>query len=75
LLKQQGFAGLKDGLFLCYGLTDRSGTPSTPNLKMAMRRPAELAGFVGTRLEIPLKLVPVVEKAPYGSLDYSNRAK
>jgi type VI secretion system protein ImpA len=27
-------------------------------------------GFVGTKLEIPLKLVPVVEKAAYSLLDY-----
>jgi type VI secretion system protein ImpA len=27
-------------------------------------------GFVGTKLEIPIKIVPVVEKAPYSLLDY-----
>ncbi|MFZ0417428.1 MAG: type VI secretion system protein TssA [Candidatus Sulfotelmatobacter sp.] len=71
LLKQQGFAGLKDGLFLCYGLTDKFWDTVYPELEDgdAQARGAPL-GFVGTRLEIPLKLVPVVEKAPYGSLDY-----
>ena len=71
LLKQQGFGGLKDGLALCYGLTDKFWDTVYPELEDgdAQARGAPL-GFVGTRLEIPLKLVPVVEKAPYGSLDY-----
>jgi type VI secretion system protein ImpA len=71
LLKQQGFGGLKDGLSLCYGLTDKFWDTVYPELEDgdAQARGAPL-GFVGTRLEIPLKLVPVVEKAAYGSLDY-----
>src|ERR1039457_7009285 len=50
----------------------RHGAPGIswiPQLEIRARRGAPL-GFVGTRLEIPLKLVPVVEKATYGSLDY-----
>jgi type VI secretion system protein ImpA len=71
LLKQQGFAGLKDGLALCYGLTEKFWDTVYPELEEgdAQARGAPL-GFVGTRLEIPIKLVPVVEKAAYGSLDY-----
>ncbi|MFZ0319230.1 MAG: type VI secretion system protein TssA [Candidatus Sulfotelmatobacter sp.] len=71
LLKQQGFAGLKDGLSLCLGLTDKFWDTVFPELEDgdAQARGAPL-GFVGTKLEIPLKLVPVVEKAAYGSLDY-----
>ena len=38
LLKQQGFAGLKDGLFLCHGLLENFGMRSTPNSKMATHR-------------------------------------
>ena len=71
LLKQQGFAGLKDGLLLCFGLTEKFWDTVYPELEDgdAQARGAPL-GFVGTRLEIPLKLVPVVEKATYGSFDY-----
>src|SRR5580658_5546373 len=70
LLKQQGFAGLKDGLSLCLGLTDKFWDTVYPELEDgdAQARGAPL-GFVGTKLDIPVKLVPVVEKAPYGLLD------
>jgi len=71
LLKQQGFAGLKDGLALCFGLTEKFWDTIYPELEDgdAQARGAPL-GFVGTRLEIPLKLVPVVEKANYSFIDY-----
>jgi type VI secretion system protein ImpA len=71
LLKQKGFGGLKDGLGLCYGLVDKFWDSVFPELEDgdAQSRGAPL-GFVGTKLEIPLKLVPVVEKASYGLLDY-----
>jgi type VI secretion system protein ImpA len=70
LLKQKGFAGLRDGLALCLGLVDKFWETVYPELEDgdAQSRSAPL-GFVGTRLEIPVKLVPVVEKAPYGLLD------
>jgi type VI secretion system protein ImpA len=71
LLKQQGFAGLKDGLALCYGLLDKFWDSLYPEIEDgdALLRSAPL-GFVGTRLDLPLKLVPVVEKANYSILDY-----
>ncbi len=71
LLKQKGFGGLKDGLALCYGFVDKFWDTVYPELEDgdAQSRGAPL-GFVGTKLEIPLKLVPVVEKASYGLLDY-----
>jgi type VI secretion system protein ImpA len=71
LLKQKGFAGLKDGLVLCYGFVDKFWETVYPELEDgdAQSRGAPL-GFVGTKLEIPLKLVPVVEKASYSLLDY-----
>ena len=71
LLKRKGFAGLKDGLGLCYGFVDKFWDTVYPELEEgdAQSRGAPL-GFVGTKLEIPLKLVPVVEKAAYSLLDY-----
>ncbi|MFZ0860259.1 MAG: type VI secretion system protein TssA [Candidatus Sulfotelmatobacter sp.] len=71
LLKQKGFGGLKDGLALCYGFVDKFWDTVFPELEDgdAQARGAPL-GFVGTKLEIPLKLVPVVEKASYSLLDY-----
>jgi len=71
LLKQKGFDGLKDGLGLCYGFVDKFWETVFPELEDgdAQSRGAPL-GFVGTKLEIPLKLVPVVDKASYSLLDY-----
>jgi type VI secretion system protein ImpA len=70
-LKQKGFAGLKDGLGLCFGLVDKFWDTVYPELEDgdAQSRGAPL-GFVGTKLEIPLKLVPLVEKTGYSLLDY-----
>src|SRR5258707_13535439 len=71
LIKQRGFGGLRDGLALSYGLVEKFWDTVYPELEDgdAQSRGAPL-GFVGTKLEIPLKLVPVVEKARYGRLDY-----
>jgi type VI secretion system protein ImpA len=71
LLKHKGFGGLKDGLALCRGLVDKFWDSVYPELEDgdAQSRGAPL-GFVGTKLEIPIKIVPVVEKAPYSLLDY-----
>ena len=71
LLKQKGFGGLRDGLALCFGLVDKFWDTVYPELEDgdAQSRGAPL-GFVGTKLEIPLKLVPVVDKASYSLLDY-----
>lgn len=71
LLKQKGFGGLKDGLALCHGLVDKFWDTLYPELEDgdAQSRGAPL-GFIGTKLEIPLKLIPVVEKQTYSLLDY-----
>ena len=71
LLKRKSFAGLKDGLALCYGFVDKFWDTVYPELEDgdAQSRGAPL-GFVGTKLEIPLKLVPVVEKVAYNLFDY-----
>lgn len=70
-LKQKGFGGLKDGLALCYGLVDKFWDTVYPELEEgdSQSRGAPL-GFLGTKLEIPVKLVPVVEKFSYSLLDY-----
>lgn len=70
-VKQKGFVGMKDGLALSFGLVDKFWDTVYPELEDgdAQSRAAPL-GFVGTKLEIPLKLVPVVEKARYGLFDY-----
>jgi type VI secretion system protein ImpA len=70
-LKQKGFAGLKDGLALCLGLVDKFWDTLYPELEDgdSQTRGAPL-GFIGVKLDIPLKFVPVVEKATYGQLDY-----
>jgi type VI secretion system protein ImpA len=70
-LKQKGFGGLKDGLGLCCGLVENFWETVYPELEDgdALSRGAPL-GFVGTKLEIPLKLVPIVLKAGYSLLDY-----
>ena len=70
-LKQRGFSGLKDGLALCCGLVDKFWDTLHPEIEDgdAESRGAPL-GFVGVKLDIPVKLVPVVEKSKYGLLDY-----
>lgn len=70
-LKQRGFGGLKDGLALCCGLVDKFWETLYPEIEDgdAESRGAPL-GFLGMKLDIPLKLVPVVEKAKYTLLDY-----
>jgi type VI secretion system protein ImpA len=70
-LKQRGFGGLKDGLALCCGLVDKFWDTLYPEIEDgdAESRGAPL-GFLGVKLDIPIKLVPVVEKAKYGLLDH-----
>ena len=70
-LKQRGFGGLREGLALCCGLVDKFWDTLYPEIEDgdAESRGAPL-GFVGVKLDIPLKLVPVAEKAKYGVLDY-----
>jgi len=71
LLKQKGYGGLKDGLAVCCGLIDKFWDTVYPEMEDgdAESRGAPL-GFVGTKLDIPLKLVLVVEKVKYSLLDY-----
>ena len=70
-LKQRGFAGLKDGLGVCVGLVDKFWDTLYPEIEDGdvESRGAPL-GFIGTKLDIPLRLAPVVGKARYGLLDY-----
>jgi type VI secretion system protein ImpA len=70
-LKQKGFGGLKDGLAVCHGLVEKFWETVYPEIEDGdvQARGAPL-GFLGTKLEIPLKLIPVVEKAKYGFLDH-----
>ena len=69
-LKKSSFGGLRDGLALCLGLLQKFWDTLYPELEDgdAESRSAPL-GFVGTKLEIPLKLSPVVEKR-YNLVDY-----
>src|ERR1700730_2367872 len=71
LVKQKGFAGLREGLALNGGLIDKFWDTVHPELEDGdpQDRGAPL-GFIGTKLEIPLKLAPVVEKVRYSLLDY-----
>src|SRR5215469_6494647 len=71
LLKQRGFGGLKEGLALCAGLVEKFWDTVYPEIEDGdvESRGAPL-GFVGVKLDVPLKLVPVVEKAKYTVLDY-----
>jgi len=71
LLKQKGFGGLRDGLAVCHGLLEKFWDTVYPEIEDGdvQARGAPL-GFIGTKLEIPLKLIPVVEKAKYGFLDH-----
>lgn len=70
-LKQRGFGGLKDGLALCLGLVNKFWDSLYPEIEDGdcESRTAPL-GFIGTKLDIPLKLTPVVEKQKYNLLDY-----
>jgi type VI secretion system protein ImpA len=69
-LKQRGFGGLRDGLALCHGLVEKFWDTVYPELEDgdAQSRGAPL-GFVGTKLEIPLKLFRW-SRRPVRRLDY-----
>jgi len=71
LLKQKGFGGLREGLGVCLGLIDKFWDTLYPEIEDgdAESRGAPL-GFVGTKLEVPLKLAPVVEKLKFSYLDH-----
>jgi len=71
LLKQRSFAGLKDGLLVCSGLVEKFWDTIYPEPEDGDPQPRSAPlGFVGTKLDIPLKLAPIVEKERYGTLDF-----
>jgi len=71
LLKQRSFAGLKDGLLVCSGLVEKFWDTVYPEPEDGDPQPRSAPlGFIGTKLEIPLKLAPIVEKMRYGTLDF-----
>src|SRR5271170_7457674 len=54
LLKQRGFAGLKDGLLVCSGLLEKFWDTLYPEPEDGDPQPRSAPmGFVGTKLEIP----------------------
>jgi type VI secretion system protein ImpA len=70
-LKQRGFGGLRDGLGLCLGLVEKFWDSLYPEIEDGdVESRAAPLGFVGTKLDIPLKLSPVVEKVKHSLLDY-----
>jgi type VI secretion system protein ImpA len=75
-LKQSGFGGLREGLALCHGLVEKFWDTLYPAIEDgdAEMRAAPLE-FIGTRLEIPLKSVRLVEKEPYGFADVQESRK
>lgn len=75
-LKQRGFSGLRDGLALCLGLVGKFWDTLYPEIEDgdAESRGAPL-GFVGTKLDVPLKLAPIVEKQKCNLLDYEQSRK
>ena len=71
LLKQNGFSGLRQGLAVFLGLLDTFWETVHPRLDEGdpQNRLAPI-GFIETKLDIPLKLAPVVETARFSFLDY-----
>jgi type VI secretion system protein ImpA len=72
LTRDRGFSGLKQGLATYQGLLVNFWDTVHPELEDGRDPQNRLAslGFLETKLEIPLKLVPVVEQASYSYLDY-----
>ena len=75
-VKQNGFGGLRDGLTLCHGLVEKFWDTLYPAIEDgdAEMRAAPLE-FLGTRLEIPVKSVRLVQKEPYGFTDVQESRK
>jgi type VI secretion system protein ImpA len=75
-LKQNGFSGLKDGVALCHGLVEKFWDTLYPAVADgdAELRAAPLE-FLGTRLDIALKSVRLVEKERYGFTDVQESRK
>jgi type VI secretion system protein ImpA len=75
-LKQNGFGGLRDGLAICQGLVERFWDTLYPALEDG---DVELRGapleFLGTRLDIALRSVRLVEKERYGFTDVQESRK
>lgn len=75
-IKTVGFSGLTDGLTLCHGLVDKFWDTLYPEIEDgdSELRAAPLE-FLATRLELPLKGVPLFQKAPYGLTDVHESRK
>lgn len=70
LLKEQGFAGLRDGLALCAGLMEKFWDTVYPEIQDGdLERRAAPVDFVGTALIIPLNSTPIVEGDKCGLAD------
>ncbi|MGO8819165.1 MAG: type VI secretion system protein TssA [Terriglobia bacterium] len=75
-VKQNGFGGLKDGLTLCHDMVEKFWDTLYPAIEdgdVEMR--AAPLEFLGTRLELPLKGVRLVQKQPYGFTDVKESRK
>ena len=75
-LKQNGFSGLREGLALCHGLVEKFWDTLYPVIEDgdAELRAAPLE-FLGTRLDIALKSVRLVEKERYSFTDVQESRK
>jgi type VI secretion system protein ImpA len=75
-LKKRGFGGLKDGLVLSRELVEKFWDTLYPAMEDgdAELRAAPLE-FVGTKLDLALKSVSLVEKEPYSITDYQQSRK
>jgi len=75
-LKQGGFSGLREGLALCHGLVEKFWDTLYPAIEDgdAEVRAAPLE-FLGTKLDLGLKGVRLVEKEPYGFTDVQESRK
>jgi type VI secretion system protein ImpA len=75
-LKQVGFGGLRDGLALCHGLLEKFWDTLYPAMEDgdAELRTAPLE-LVGTRLDLALKGVRLVDKERYGLTDFQQSRK
>ncbi len=75
-IKTIGFSGLCDGLALCHGLVDKFWDTLYPEIEDgdSELRAAPLE-FLATKLDLPLKSVPLYQKAPYGLTDVQESRK
>ena len=75
-LKQNGFSGLRDGLALCQSLLEKFWDTLYPAIEDGdVELRAAPLEFLGTRFEIALKSVRLVEKERYGFTDLQESRK